>query len=111
MATTAIKPAQCVGSTEARSHIPLVLWFCCFFSLYILIKEMKQNVLLLIYIDYTFYEGCSESNAAYFMMLSSDIRGGFWCMASQIEPSHQYSIICCCHVTNGSRGPVWQNSM
>jgi len=29
-------------------------------------------------------------------------------MAVEAEPSHQYSIPCCCCVTNGSRRPVWQ---
>ena len=27
----------------------------------------------------------------------------------EVKPSHQYSIKCCCHVTDGSRGSVWQN--
>ena len=30
-------------------------------------------------------------------------------MAVEVEPSHQYSITCCCHVTDGSREAVWQN--
>ena len=30
-------------------------------------------------------------------------------MAVYTEPSHQYSITCCCHVTDGSRGVVWHN--
>ena len=29
-------------------------------------------------------------------------------MAVEVEPSHQYSITCYCHVTDGSRGAVWQ---
>ena len=32
-------------------------------------------------------------------------------MAVWVEPSHQYSVTCCCHVTDGSRGAVWQNSV
>ena len=32
-------------------------------------------------------------------------------MAVEAEPSHQYSIMCCCRVTDGSRGAVWQNDI
>ena len=32
-------------------------------------------------------------------------------MAVEVEPSHQHSITCCCCVTDGSRGAVWQNSI
>ena len=32
-------------------------------------------------------------------------------MAVEVKPSHQYPITCCCHVTNGSRGTVWQNGV
>ena len=32
-------------------------------------------------------------------------------MAEEVESSHQYSITFCCCVTNGSRGPVWQNGI
>ena len=32
-------------------------------------------------------------------------------MAGDIEPSHQYPITCCCHVTGGSRGAVWQSGV
>ena len=43
----------------------------------------------------------------------------FWFMASEadvggmpvVEPSPQYSITFCCHVTGGSRGAVWQNGI
>jgi len=30
-------------------------------------------------------------------------------LAVETEPSHQYSIACCCRVTDGSRGAVRQN--
>jgi len=30
-------------------------------------------------------------------------------MAVEVEPSHQYPIMFCCHVTDGSRGTVWQD--
>ena len=43
---------------------------------------------------------------------------GSWCqrqmvggMAGEVEPSGWYSILCCCNVTDGSRGAVWQNSI
>jgi len=28
-----------------------------------------------------------------------------------VEIEHQYLIICCCHVTDGSRGAVWRNGI
>lgn len=31
---------------------------------------------------------------------------GIGCLTVEIEPSHQYSIACCYHVTGGSRGAV-----
>ena len=31
--------------------------------------------------------------------------------AVQVEPSHQYSFTFCCHVTDGSRGAAWQDSI
>ena len=40
-------------------------------------------------------------------MTEADIGG----MAVEAEPSHQYSIIFCCHVTDGSRGAVGQNGI
>ena len=30
-------------------------------------------------------------------------------MAVKAEPSHQHSMTCCCCVTDGSRGALWQN--
>jgi len=32
-------------------------------------------------------------------------------MAEGDEPSHHYPVKCCCHVTDGSRGAIWQNSI
>ena len=32
-------------------------------------------------------------------------------MAAEVEPSHQYPLRCCCRVTDGSRGAVWQNGI
>ena len=52
------------------------------------------------------YEVCPKSNASCFVMLAHDIRsGGGGGMVVEIEPSHHYSLTCCCHVT-GSRGAV-----
>jgi len=31
--------------------------------------------------------------------------------AVEVEPPHQYSITFCCHMTDGSRGAVWQNGI
>ena len=39
----------------------------------------------------------------YRLMVSEADIGG---MAVEDEPSHQYSITCCCHVTDGSTGAV-----
>ena len=33
------------------------------------------------------------------------------CMAAEVEPSHQYAITFCCHVTNGNSGEVRQNGV
>ena len=35
----------------------------------------------------------------------------FGSMVVEAEPSHQYSITLCCHVTDSSRGAVWQNGV
>ena len=32
-------------------------------------------------------------------------------MAIEVEPFHQYFITFCCHMTDGSRGVVWQNDI
>ena len=32
-------------------------------------------------------------------------------MAVEVEPSHQYPITCCCYVTDGSRGAIWQKGI
>ena len=32
-------------------------------------------------------------------------------MAVEVEPSYQYSITCCCCVTDGSRGALWQSGV
>ena len=41
------------------------------------------------------------------MMSEADVGG----MAVEVEPSHQYSITFCCHITDGSRRAVWQNGV
>ena len=50
-------------------------------------------------------KGCSKSNTSYFWMLAHNI------MAVDAEPSHQYTITCCHHATDGSRGAVWDNGI
>ena len=58
------------------------------------------------------YEGCSESTTSHFIMLSRNIRSGcWWYDRLKAEPSHQYSVTCCCCVTEGSRGAVWPNGV
>ena len=37
----------------------------------------------------------------------ADVHG----MTGEVEPSCQYSITSCCHVTDGSRGAVWYNGV
>ena len=32
-------------------------------------------------------------------------------MAVEVKHSHQYSIICCCHMKDGSRGAVIENGI
>ena len=41
--------------------------------------------------------------------VTSEVRVGG--MAVEAEPSHQYPVPCCCCVTDGSRGAVWQNGV
>ena len=45
------------------------------------------------------------------MMLAHDIRGGCWWYGSTGWTFHQYFIILCCCVMDGSRGAVWQNGI
>jgi len=61
------------------------------------------------------HEDCSESSASHFITLVCDVRGRWWWygrgMVVVVEPSHQHSVTFCCHVTEGSRGAVWQNGV
>ena len=41
------------------------------------------------------------------IMSEADIDG----MTVEVGPTHQYTITCCCHVTDGSRRAVWQNGV
>ena len=41
------------------------------------------------------------------MMSEADVGG----MAVEVEPSNQYPVTFCCHVTDGSRGAVRQNGV
>ena len=43
----------------------------------------------------------------WFTMPEADFGG----MAVEAEPSQQYSITCCCHVIDGSRGAVWHSGV
>lgn len=60
--------------------------------------------------NHTIYEGCSERNASYVIMLTHDIRGGCW-WYSRRGWSFPYSITFCCCAAGGSRGAVWQKGM
>ena len=57
------------------------------------------------------YEGCSESNGSYLLCWPMTTEADAGGMAVQVEPFHQYSVTCCCHVTESSRGAVWQNGI
>jgi len=57
-----------------------------------------------------FYEGCSKSNASYFIVLAHSIRG-IGSMAVETEPCQQYSITFCYCATSVSREAVWQNGI
>jgi len=50
------------------------------------------------------YMFCSESNTSYFIMLAHYVRGDCSHMAVEVVISHQYSVMCCCHMTDGNRG-------
>ena len=54
-------------------------------------------------------EGSSKSKAFYFLHWPMKLQVGVGDMAVEVEPSHQYSVILCCHVTDDSRGTVLQN--
>ena len=41
------------------------------------------------------------------IMSEADVGG----MTVEVERSHQYSIIFCCHVIDDNRGAVWQNGI
>ena len=41
------------------------------------------------------------------MMSEADTDG----MTVEAEPSHQYSVAFCCHVSDGSKGALWQNGV
>jgi hypothetical protein len=51
------------------------------------------------------YEGRSESNASYFIMLVTTSEANVD-MAVEVEPSRQYSVKFCCLATDDSRGAV-----
>ena len=58
----------------------------------------------------TMYKGCSESNASFFIILPTMSEVDAYNTAVEAEPSHLFSIACCCRVTDGSTGAVWHNS-
>ena len=57
------------------------------------------------------YEGCSKSNVSYFIMSATTSKMDVGGMVAEAEPSCQYPTICCCHVTDSSRGAVWQTGV
>ena len=58
---------------------------------------------------FMYYEGCPKSvSPIWCWPTMSEADAGD--MAVQAEPSHQYSITCCC-VTDGSRGALWHNGI
>ena len=56
------------------------------------------------------HKGCSESNASNYVD-SQHQRRMVVAWAAEGELSHPYSLKFCCHVTDGSKGALWQNSI
>ena len=52
------------------------------------------------------YKGHPESNASYFIMLPTASEVDVGGVAVEVEPFCQYSVTCCCCVTDGSKGAV-----
>ena len=57
------------------------------------------------------YKGCSESNAFYFVMLASNVRGGCQWYGSRGRTFPPVSLTCCCCMRDSSRGAVWHRSV
>ena len=55
------------------------------------------------------YEGCSNSNSSNFIIVAMKSEAGVGDIEVEVELSHQYFVPFCCHVTDGSRGAVWEN--
>ena len=83
-----------------------------FFSQVNVSSVLLWAAFLLIPFSSGFGEGRAASKAVppilWWFMTSEVVVGG---MAIEVEPSHKYSVTCCCHVTDGSRGAVWQNGI
>ena len=58
-----------------------------------------------------FDKGYSESNASYCVCWPTVSEADVGGMAEEVEPTHQYPNVFSCHVTDGSREAVWQNSI
>ena len=57
------------------------------------------------------HEGCSETNASYFVILAHNFRGGCWWYGSRdwmLLPIFHYFFW---HVTDGSKVAVWENDI
>ena len=54
------------------------------------------------------YEGCCESNASCFVVLAHSARGECWWSSSRGWTFPPLSTMCCCCVTDGSRGVLTQ---
>lgn len=72
---------------------------------------MTKNKFSVVLSIFQFYEVCSRSIASYFNMLAHKVRAYVGGIAVELEPSHKYSSIFCCHVTDGNGRAVWQNDV
>ena len=100
-------------SIFTRTPTPLTWTMCCIPSHIYIIKSMCSSRLLNSVFGslclwgvplgkhhniYPLYEGCSKSNTSYFMMLTCDIRGGWWWFGNRgwtLSPLFHYILLLC----------------
>ena len=96
------------------NHIESRVFCFCFFFLVITIVFLFS---LHSYYHFLLFTSTLEKRAApkvatpillWWPIISEADGGG---MAVKVEASCQYSVTCCCHESDGSRGAVWQNDL
>ena len=73
--------------------------------------KQTQFAVCMAFILLFMYEGWSKRNASYFLIFAHDIRGGYGWYDSRGWTFPPIFHFCCCCVTDGSRGAVWQNGV